>query len=142
MPAKISTRGHASKSTDALNDSQINIEGLVREVLQFDILVSASRIGKVNNFLDQRPRAIIMRFVRYCTRQMILRNKKKLERGTFINEDLTKSNLSIFEYARSICVEKNCIYTSNGKVMYNDGKKRLELFSIQHAKGLIDDGRD
>ncbi|CAF1361631.1 unnamed protein product [Didymodactylos carnosus] len=220
MPAKISSRCHTPRGTDALNDSQINIEQLVREVLQSDVMLKgisqivkkaiapfekrvddleiqlnrlqiafddlstynrrtnlrfygiaesigedtnqliidtcakidiiinsedisiSHRIGKINNSMGQRPRAIIVRFVRYCTRQMILRNKKKLECGTSINEDLTKSNLSIFKYARSICVEKKCIYTSNGKVMYNDGKKRLELFSIQHAKGLIDDGRD
>ncbi|CAF0821408.1 unnamed protein product [Didymodactylos carnosus] len=134
MPAKISTRGHTSKGTNVFNDSQINIEQLVREVLQSDLIIDtcakidiiinnedisiSHRIGKVNNSMGQRPSAIIVRFVRYCTRQMILRNKKKLER------------------------EKKCIYTSNGKVMYNDGKKRLELFSIQYAKGLIDDGRD
>ncbi|CAF4693475.1 unnamed protein product, partial [Didymodactylos carnosus] len=71
-----------------------------------DISIS-HRIGKVNNFMGQRPRAIIVRFIRTL----------------------------------DMCGKK-CIYTSNGKVMYNDGKKRLELFSIQHAKGLIDDGRD
>ncbi|CAF1172092.1 unnamed protein product [Didymodactylos carnosus] len=39
MPAKIPTRGHTSKGTEALNDSQINIEELVREVLQSDVML-------------------------------------------------------------------------------------------------------
>ncbi|CAF4548076.1 unnamed protein product, partial [Didymodactylos carnosus] len=111
------------------------------DINKADISVS-HRIGKINNSMGQRPRAIIVRFLRYRTRQIILRNKKKLERGISINEDLTKLNLSIFKYARSKCVEKKRIYTSNGNVMYNDGNKRFHLLSIQHAKGLIDDERD
>ncbi|CAF1259684.1 unnamed protein product, partial [Didymodactylos carnosus] len=106
-----------------------------------DISVS-HRIGKLNNSMGQRPNAIIVQFLRYSTRQMIPKNKKKLERGISINEDLIKVNLSILRFARSKCVEKKRIYTSNGKVMYNDGKKRFHLFSIQHAKDLIDDERN
>ncbi|CAF4467628.1 unnamed protein product [Didymodactylos carnosus] len=87
------------------------------DINKADISVS-HRIGKINNSISQRPRAIIVRFLRYRTRQIILRNKKKLER------------------------EKKRIYTSNGNVMYNDGNKRFHLLSIQHAKGLIDDERD
>ncbi|CAF0953398.1 unnamed protein product [Didymodactylos carnosus] len=207
MPAKTSTRSHISEGTDAINDSQINIEELVREVLQFDVMLKgisqtvkkaiapfekrideleiqlsklqiafddlstynrrtnlrfngiaedigkdtdqliinicakididinkedisvSHRIGKINNSMGQRPRAIIVRLLRYRIRQMIVRNKKKLECGISINEDLTKLNLSIFKYARSKCVENKRIYTSNSKVMYNDGKKRLHLYT-------------
>ncbi|CAF1286339.1 unnamed protein product [Didymodactylos carnosus] len=51
-----------------------------------DISVS-HRIGEMNNSMGQRPRAIIVRFLRYRTRQMTLRNKKKLERDISINDD-------------------------------------------------------
>ncbi|CAF4637930.1 unnamed protein product, partial [Didymodactylos carnosus] len=93
------------------------------------------RIGRKKN--DKTSRAIIVRFVHYRTRQLILIHKKQLNKSIWINEDLTWTNLSIFKYARSK-LEKKQVYTWYGLIMYNDGNKRICLTSTDYVDLLID----
>ena len=78
------------------------------------------KLGKPKSSRNAKPRPIIVKFVRYNTRNRIYRNKKKLK-GTEISvkESLTAKRINMLEKAREEYTFNN-VWSEDGKIMFFD----------------------
>ena len=85
------------------------------------------RIGKPRD-VGQKPRPIIIKFVRYNNRKNVFNRKKKLKgKNISITESLTATRMKKLKEAREIHNFKN-VWTSDGKILFRDGSGNINLF--------------
>lgn len=78
------------------------------------------RSHRVGKRVGNKPRAIIVKFNKYCTKSSVCKSRKKLK-GTriFIKEDLTKFNLHLLNLAAEKLGFKN-VWSYDGKIFYKN----------------------
>ena len=82
------------------------------------------RIGNRNR-KDGKPRAIIVKFTRYATRNKIYSNKKKLKGKNFlITESLTSRRYHLLKEAQEKYGVKN-VWTSDGRISFKQNNRIL-----------------
>ena len=89
--------------TDEDTDEKIisTLQQSVDETIKSEYIDRSHRLGKPKSSKNVKPLAIIVKFVRYNTRNRIYRKKKKLRRtGISVTESLTVKRMSMLEKAR------------------------------------------
>ena len=82
------------------------------------------RIGNRNR-KDGKPRAIIVKFTRYATRNKIYSNKKKLKGKNFLmTESLTSRRYHLLKEAQEKYGVKN-VWTSDGRILFKQNNRIL-----------------
>lgn len=105
-----------SKTLNALNDS-----------LHLDPPLAPSDIDRIHRTgrprTDNKPRAVLIKFVSYRQRQRVTDNRKELDGSDiYVNEDLTRKRNQLFWIARKAKKDrkiKNCI-TLDGRISIKD----------------------
>ena len=97
----------------------------------------AHRLGQKQ---DNKPRAVIMRFVSRMTRNNIVRNRKTLKGSNiYINEDLTKLNHKVLKCVRTkMTDEVESAWSSNGKIFYKHKDKSIKEVKPKDYQHWID----
>ena len=90
------------------------------ETIKPEDIDRSHKLGKPKSSRNAKPRPIIVKFVRYNTRNRIYRNKKKLK-GTEISvkESLTAKRINMLEKAREEYIFNN-VWSEDGKIMFFD----------------------
>ena len=82
------------------------------------------RIGNRNR-KDGKPRAIIVKFTRYATRNKIYSNQKKLKEKKFlITENITSRSYHLLKEAQEKYGVKN-VWTSDGFILFKQNNRIL-----------------
>ena len=80
------------------------------------------RSHRIGNPKTKKERPIIVKFVRYNSRQNIFKNKKLFKgKGDSITESLTKDRMAKLNEARETYGFRN-VWTSDGKIFFKDEK--------------------
>ena len=78
------------------------------------------RLGKPKSYKNAKPCPIIVKFVRYKTRNRIYRNKRKLKgTGIGVMESLTAKRINMLEQAREEHTFKN-LWSQYSRIMFFD----------------------
>ena len=90
------------------------------ETIKPEDIDRSRRLGKPKSSKNAKPRPIIVKFVRYSTRNGIYRNKKKLKgTGISVTESLTARRINMLEKAREEHTFNN-VWSQDGKIMFLD----------------------
>ena len=118
-------------------DTDLKVVEMARECLNINISKEdIDRSHRVGRPRKNKPRPIIAKFVSYKTKSSIYKAKNKLKFTTgegqkiHINEDLTKTRLSVFQKALKL-KKDNLIadtWTSDGNIFVKDRSLRTHVF--------------
>lgn len=76
------------------------------------------RAHRVGPKKSSSSRPIIVKFKSYNSKMEVCRKKKELKGSNiFINEDLTKANVKLFNHARKNCDRVKSVWASDGKIL-------------------------
>ena len=90
------------------------------ETIKPEDIDRSHRLGKPKSSKNAKPRPLIVKFVRYNTRNRIYRNKKKLkETGISVTESLTAKRINMLEKAREEHTF-NIVWSQDGRIMFFD----------------------
>lgn len=107
---------HKNEDTDALVLAVISSKLGVN--VSVDDIDRSHRVGRMN--ADDKPRAIIVKFVSYRTRALVFNSKKKLKAsGISIKEDLTTFRLSLLKKATSV-YGMGKVWSADGKIFWTE----------------------
>ena len=104
-----------------MNEKIINtLQQSIDETIKPEDIDRLHRLGKPKTSKNAKPRPIIVKFVRYNTRNKIYRNKKKLK-GTEISvtESLTVKRINMLEKAKEEHTFNN-VWSQDGRIMFFD----------------------
>ena len=80
-----------------------------------------------------KPRPIILRFVYYCDRQAVFRNKKRLKgKNISVSENLTKYRMSILNAAKTKYDKEN-VWTSGGNIIVKSGGEIKAISTMEEV---------
>ena len=98
------------------------------EAIKTEDIDRSHRLGKSKSSINDKPCPIIVKFVRYSTRNRIYINKKKLKgTGNSVTESLTVKRINMLEKAKKLVIvnffsamsqtnyggKKNCCFDCN-----------------------------
>ena len=87
----------------------------------------SNRLGNSKSSKNTKPRPIIVKFVRYNTRNRIYRNKEKLKgTGISVIESLTAKRINMLEKAREEHTFNN-VWSQDGKIKFFNKNTKLKL---------------
>ena len=122
-------------------DTDQKVIQIVKEGLNIDISkCEIDRSHRVGRPTSDRPRPIITKFISYKTKASIYNARNRLKftgdgsrsRGVYINEDLTKTRLSMFK--RSLKLKRDNLitetWTTDGNIFVKDRTLRTKMFTI------------
>ena len=90
------------------------------ETIKSEDIDRSHRLDKPKPLKNDKPCPIIVKFVRYNTRNRIYRNKEKLKgTGISVTESLTAKRINMLEKAREEHTLNN-VWSQDGKIMFFD----------------------
>ena len=117
--------GMAEEIVEDTDEKIINtLQQSMDETIKPEDIDRSHRLGKPKSSKNAKPRPIIIKFVRYNTRNRIHRNKKKLKgTGISVTESLTAERINILEKAREEHTFNN-VWSQDGRIMFFDKDKQ------------------
>ena len=116
----ILVHGIVEETVEDTNEKIITLQQSMDETLKPEDIDRSHRLGKPKSSKNAKPRPIIVKFVRYTSRNRIYRNKKKLKgTGISLTESLTAKRINVLEKAREEHTFNN-VWSQDGKIMFFD----------------------
>ena len=113
--------GIVEETVEDTDEKIINtLQQSMDETIKPEDIDRSHRFGKPKSSKNANPLPVIVKFVRYNTRNRIYRNKKKLkETGISVTESLTAKRINMLEKARE---ERtfNIVWSQDGRIMFFD----------------------
>ena len=110
-------------NTEDTTDVVVNLVAKTGVQIATTDIEHSYRIGKRNKDDKNVKRPIIVKFANYATKKLSLKSKKKLPKGVYINDDLTKNRSTVAYRAR-------CLVKSRAaKSTWTDDGKRYSLLT-------------
>ena len=99
------------------------------ETIKPEDIDRSHRLGKRKSSKNAKPRPVIVKFVRYNTRNRIYRNKKKVKgTGISVTESLTAKRINMLEKAREEHTFNN-VRSQDGRIMFfNEDPKKVKTY--------------
>ena len=93
------------------------------------------RIGKRNKQDKTVKRPIIVKFTNYATKKLSLKSKKKLPKGVYINDDLTKNRSTVAYRARCLVKSRaaKSTWTDDGKIFLIDNADVRHIVTTENT---------
>ena len=96
------------------------IEGHMNQKIKPEDIDRSHRLGNQKKYIKAKPQPIIMKYVRYNTRNIIYRNKKILKgKGTSVTKFLTSKRIKMLEKARELHEFVN-VWSQDIKIIFFD----------------------
>ena len=113
--------GIVEQAVEDTDEKIINtLQQSMNETVKPEDIDRSRRLGKPKSSRNTEPRPIILKFVRYNTRNRIYRNKKTLKgTGISVTESLTAKRISMLEKSREEYTFNN-VWSQDGKIMFFD----------------------
>lgn len=115
-----------------------------KEKLDLNIDKEIDRAHRLGPKSTDKNRSVIVKFKSYGVKATICSKRKKLKGTNFyINEDLTKFNVMLFNYARTQCSRVKSVWSSDGKILVRnvDDKilriRQMEDFARFNLNGIL-----
>jgi len=124
--------GIPEKSNENTDQLVIDLAKKLNVTLDKSHISRSHRVGRKNG---EKPRAIIVKFVSYASRQKMFMAKKQLKgTGTSIKEDLTQIRQNILRKASENFDE---VWSQNGVIIIKDGEDYHRIRTVRKLNELI-----